>query len=247
MQLTITGFRLGDRGAWLTALLPDRHGGWPFDFLVIGHETTKCLSEHWFASRQVEARDGAAAGSVPEHLRNYRFGDAALEQGGGHGAPQVVGAQAPVAGAALPAADQRGDVAAAALHNALVDIGNRLAAIESSLRQAPENGKQVVADRHPTQAALAAHAQQLAALVDVLEAKAGKLSATNAAMRERFEDIRKALRGAARARAVDWTAEYPRRLADALDQVERLLPPEDVGPVVLSGESGDASERSEES
>lgn len=234
MQLTITGFRLGDRGAWLTALLPDRHGGWPFDFLVIGHETTKCLSEHWFASRQVEARDGAAAGSVPEHLRNYRFGDAAIEQ-------------APVAGAALPAADQRGDVAAAALHNALVDIGNRLAAIESSLRQALENGKQVVADRHPTQAALAAHAQQLAALVDVLEAKAGKLSATNAEMRERFEDIREALRGAARARAVDWTAEYPRRLADALDQVERILPPEDVGPVVLSGESGDASERSEES
>lgn len=239
MQLNVIQFVAKADYAYLTVAFPptptlrERH----LNLYVPGlrPEALQCLSEHWLASRQVEPRDGAAAGSVAEHLPDERLGNASLEQSGGHRAAQVVGAQAPVAGAPLPSADQRGDVAGAALHDAIVDIRNRLAAVETTLREALQNRSQVVADRHPTQAALAADVQQPGARVDVLQAQARQLRATNAELRERLENIRGALRDGAPARRhwrqverSGWTNHVANGLAHTIDEVSRLLPAQDV-------------------
>lgn len=78
--------------------------------------------------------------------------------------------------------------------------------------------------------------ERLRVQVDILTAQARQLTAAQASAQEKFEQIRVALRGAEsllyrrRNLATNFPHPYVCELAKAMDQVERLLPPEDVGP-----------------
>lgn len=119
---------------------------------------------------------------------------------------------------------------------------------------ATDNICRLIAERDSSRSRLAADVQRLSAQVDILRSQARQLTAAQASAEEKFEKIRVALRGEdIRSFVFDWNRDCGRLegrlgvVARALDQIQRLLPPENVGPVVLSGGSGDASERSEES
>lgn len=92
---------------------------------------------------------------------------------------------------------------------------------------------------------LAADVEQLRAQVDVLTAEAAQLRAAKTSAEEKLEHIRVALRGDALrdARSGDYYSTRPRVMANALNQIESLLPPVHVGTVGLGTRDADAGER----
>lgn len=80
---------------------------------------------------------------------------------------------------------------------------------------------------------LAADLQLARARVEVLEAEARDLAAAKTSAEEKLEHIRVALRGDALrdARSGDYYSTRPRVMANALNQIESLLPPEVCAPL----------------
>lgn len=236
MQLNVIDFDV-DSGGYgrLVIDLPPSPGfprGWRSRLLCSDPEAVERLAKDWLASRDVEARDRAAAGSVAKDLPDQRLGRSGLDQGGGHGATQVVGPDAGVGQSPLPATHHAGDVARPALDVALQELAARLARVEAAVDQAKQDRDQVVRERDRAQASLAVDPQQLRPLVDVLELEARQLRAANAELRQRFDDVRRALRRAGKWRAfigpITCHGGMDAGAADAFDEIERLLPAHDV-------------------
>lgn len=209
-----------------------------------------CLTQSWLAGAVV-AQDHAEP-SVAEQPRDSGQRSPAADQLGRQGVTEGVGVQAGLAETTSPASEDLRDAIrrelAARVDDAAADVV--IAGLdgfdnEAWMDKTAQAICRLFAERQNAAPSLAADLQLARARVEVLEAEARDLAAAKASAEDKFEQIRVALGATdvAYFLGIDWLSNGPRAMANALNQIERLLPPEHVGRSVPSSGQRDASER----
>lgn len=198
------------------------------------------LAKSWLAGAVV-AQDHAEP-SVAEQPRDSGQRSPAADQLGGEGVAEGVRVQAGLAETTSPLGE---DLRNAIRSQLWLVRGADSTRVSLVMDHASDALCRLFAERQNAAPGLAADLQLARARVEVLEAEARDLAAAKASAQDKFEQIRVALRGTDLRWAMngEWYSTYPRAMANALNQIERLLPPEHVGRSVPSSGERDASER----
>ena len=210
------------------------------------------LAQRWLTGGIVTHGHAATASGMPEQPSDSRERHATTDKLGGERVAEGVSVQSGLAETQAPATEDLRDSIRREIDRfwdawlaAPINSTAEFTALENSV----DNLCRLIAERDSSRSRLAADVQRLSAQVDILRSQARQLTAAQASAQEKFEKIRVALRGADKWRG--WAYRNATMgsvhidCAYAIDQIQSLLPPKDVGPVVLSGGRGDASEMSE--
>lgn len=208
------------------------------------------LAKRWLACAVV-AHDHLQP-AVPEQPRDGGQRCSAPDQLGGEGVAKGVRMQSGFSQPARPLGEDLRDLIGRELMELCLSLRHDYLLPGRSrhdMHQALDAICRLFTEREDARAGLAADVERLCAQVDILRAQARQLTAAQAGAEQKFKQIRVALRGAEsllyrrRALATNFPHPYVCELAKAMDQIERLLPPEHVGPGIAGSGQSDTRER----